>query len=142
MTSLPTFLHSVCRYFGSSYFQRCTVDHVDCKALQTLLQSMGKTRDPGIETSCRRFLSTPELWVQSHHLSRAYASYLPTFSAFSLQVCTHNRASQSLSSAFPLPHMPLPVSRLCAPRCPSALSTALQTNSRWISEAPWDMPQG
>lgn len=47
MTSLPTFLHSVCRYFGSSYFQRCTVDHVDCKALQTLLQSMGKTRDPG-----------------------------------------------------------------------------------------------
>lgn len=47
MTSLPTFLHSVYRYFGSSYFQRCTVDHVDCKALQTLLQSMRKTRDPG-----------------------------------------------------------------------------------------------
>lgn len=47
MTSLSTFLHSVCWYFGSSYFQRCTVDHVDCKALQTLLQSMGKTRDPG-----------------------------------------------------------------------------------------------
>lgn len=47
MTSLPTFLHSVCWYFGSSYFQSCTVDHVDCKALQTLLQSMGKTSDPG-----------------------------------------------------------------------------------------------
>lgn len=34
----------------------------------------------------------------------------------------------------------LPV--LCAPRYLCALSTALQTNRRWISQAPWVMPGG
>lgn len=57
--------------------------------------------------------------------------------------CVHLLEHCKHSSFFPLRlSLPPSVFFCCALRNPRALSTALQTNSRRIRQAPWDMPRG